>query len=370
MGFGRISGFVKGHSVLVISAVLAVVSFLLTDDPVGSFASIDIRTLCILFCFMAAVAMMTRCGAFERIGSYLVSRTGVTRILCLTLVLIPYVCSMFITNDVALITFVPLAIGVLEGIGRRDLMVPVIVLQTAAANLGSVITPFGNPQNLYLFSRYDLTMQDFIHVLLPMVVVGTVMLVAITLMTSRGSERVAVSGRGSISNRPALAVACILFILCIATVMRIVPFWITLSIVVVCSLMAMPKALAGVDYGLLLTFIFLFLFTGNIASNPTIADLLEGLMAWDPLTASALASQFISNVPAAVLLSGFTEDWAGLLAGVDIGGFGTPIASMASLISLKLYMGTDGADMGRFMAFFAGTNILMLAVLLAIYMMI
>ena len=370
MDFRHVSAFIREHSVLVISAVLAVLSFMITEDPVGSFASVDIRTVCILFCFMATVAMMAGCGAFERAGSYLISKAGGTRTLCLTLVLIPYVCSMFITNDVALITFIPLAIGVLEGIGRRDLTIPIIVLQTAVANLGSVITPFGNPQNLYLFSRYGLTLTDFIHVLLPMVIVGTAILMAVTLMISKGSGRMAVSERGTISNRPALAIAFILFVLCMATVIRAIPFGVTLVVVMVCSLIVMPKALIGVDYSLLLTFVFLFLFTGNIASNPAMADLLEGLMAWDPLTASALASQFISNVPAAVLLSGFTDDWAGLLAGVDIGGFGTPIASMASLISLKLYMGTDDADTVRFMVFFTSINILMLTVLLAVYMLI
>ena len=367
MDSGRVTGFIRDHSVVVISAILALLSFAFTEDPIGSFGSIDVRTICILFCFMASVAMMAGCGAFDRMASYLVSRTGGIRSLCMTLVMIPYVCSMFITNDVALITFVPLAIGVLEGIGRRDLMIPVIILQTAAANLGSVVTPFGNPQNLYLFSNYGLTFTDFIRVLLPMVVVGTLILMVVTVLISKGSEETAVSEKGELTHRPALMMACILFVLCMATVMRAVPFEVTLIIVVVCSLISMPKALGKVDYSLLLTFVFLFLFTGNIASNPMMADLLGGLMEWDPVTASALASQFISNVPAAVLLSGFTEDWAGLLAGVDIGGFGTPIASMASLISLRLYMGTDGSDMKRFMASFTGINILMLVILLILY---
>ncbi len=370
MDFGDVTGFIRGHSVLVISAVLALLSFAFTDDPIGSFGSVDVRTLCILFCFMATVAVMTGCGAFDRLGSFLVSRSNGTRALCLTLVLIPYVCSMLITNDVALITFVPLAIGVLEGIGRRDLMVPIIVLQTAAANLGSVLTPFGNPQNLFLFSRYGLSISDFIRVLLPMVIVGTVILIVMTVIVSKGKGETVISEKGELSHRPILSMAFILFVLCIATVMRAIPFEITLVIVIISILATIPKALMKVDYGLLLTFVFLFLFTGNIASNPVIADLLGGLMEWDPITVSALASQFISNVPAAVLLSGFTDDWAGLLAGVDIGGFGTPIASMASLISIGLYMGTEGADMKRFMGSFVGINILMLVVLLLIYKLI
>lgn len=361
-----VRGFVKGHSVLVISAVLALASFLITDDPVGSFGSIDIRTLCILFCFMATVAVISGCGAFDVLASSLISRSKGIGTLCLTLVLIPYVCSMFITNDVALITFVPLAIGVLEGIGRKDLMVPVIVLQTVAANLGSVLTPFGNPQNLFLFSAYDLAMTDFITALLPIAAVGTVILLVMTVMVSRGGETVMPGSHGAVGHRRTLALGCILFALCIATVMRFIPCWFTLVAVLICILLSMPDALGKVDYGLLLTFVFLFIFTGNLASEPMMSELLEGLMAWDPVTASALASQFISNVPAAVLLSGFTDDWAGLLAGVDIGGFGTPIASMASLISIGFYMRTEGADMKRFMICFTGINILMLIVLLAV----
>lgn len=361
-----VRGFVRGHSVPVISAVLALVSFLITDDPIGSLGSIDVRTLCILFCFMATVAMITGCGAFDVLASSLISRSKRVGALCLTLVLIPYVCSMFITNDVALITFVPLAIGVLEGIGRRDLIVPVIVLQTVAANLGSILTPFGNPQNLFLFSAYDLTMTDLIGVLLPIAAVGTVVLLAMTVMVSKGGGISAPAPHGRITHGNTLILGCVLFALCIATVLGMVPYWITLAAVLVCILFSMPGALGKVDYGLLLTFLFLFIFTGNLASEPMVSDLLEGLMRWDPVTASALASQFISNVPAAVLLSGFTDDWAGLLAGVDIGGFGTPIASMASLISIGFYMRTEGADMGRFMVCFTGINALMLIVLLAV----
>lgn len=361
-----IRGFVRGHSVLVISAVLALASFLITDDPLGSFGSIDVRTLCILFCFMATVAVITGCGAFDVLASSLISRSKGVRALCLTLVLIPYVCSMFITNDVALITFVPLAIGVLEGIGRRDLVIPVIVLQTVAANLGSVLTPIGNPQNLFLFSAYDLTMTDFITVLLPIAAVGTAILLVMTVMVSKDREVSAPKSHGHITHRRTPILGCALFALCMATVLRVVPCQFTLVAVLVCILLSMPGALKKVDYGLLLTFVFLFIFTGNLASEPVVADLLEGLMEWDPVTASALASQFISNVLAAVLLSGFTDDWAGLLAGVDIGGFGTPIASMASLISIGFYMRTEGADMKHFMVCFTGINVLMLIVLLAV----
>lgn len=363
---GKVTGFLRGQYILIASIVLAVISLVFCDDPSDSLNHVDVRTICILFCFMASVAIISGCGAFEKTASLLVSGSGNTRRLCLVLVMLPFVSSMFITNDVALIIFVPLTLGIILEIGRKELVIPVLVLQTVAANLGSMITPFGNPQNLYIFSRYGLGMMDFLTVLLPVFLIGTAI---VLIMTYRVGDSSPVEGKMKkieIDNRAALTVGIILFVVCIATVLRAVPYWITTIIVIIGTLAVMPRALRKVDYGLLLTFLFLFVFTGNISSDPGISGFLGGLMDWNPELASAFASQFISNVPAAVMLSGFTDDWAGLLSGVDIGGFGTPIASMASLITLRLYTSGEDADTKGYLKTFTVVNIIMLATLLVV----
>ncbi len=359
-----IVGFVRGHALLVVSGILALMSFIVVPPTWGIIDHIDVGTLCILFCFMAVVAGIASCGAFTALSDRVLDGGMTVRRLCLLLVMLPTFCSMAVTNDVALITFVPFSIIVLIRAGRVDLLIPVIVLQTVGANLGSMMTPFGNPQNLFIFSHYSPDPGEFVMTVLPLVVIGLVMLAVLCM---RYDGRVEVDGgRHGIENRPVMAVMVILFALCIASVLGWIPYPFLLVIVVVAILLMRPIALRRVDYGLLLTFVFLFVFTGNLTHVGFIDDVLSDIMAWDPLVSSALLSQVTSNVPAAVMLSNYTMDWQALLAGVNIGGFGTPIASMASVISLSLYSKVEGADTGRYLTMFTAVNVLFLAVLLGV----
>ena len=364
-GENRVLNFVKSEPVLVVSGVLALLSMFIVPPSSAYAGYINVEVLCILFCFMAVVAGIAECGIFEKFAAEAVSDASNVRRICLSLVLITYVGSMFITNDMALITFVPLAIAVLTMAGLKDLMIPLIVMQTVAANLGCMMTPFGSPHNLLLFASFDVSLSEFFVVMLPLIAVGTVLMVVMTLLIGKGEvERKPVSEPIN-KDRPFLGVMALMFILCIATVLELVPYWMTLIAVLVSMLLMRPELLKKVDYGLLLTFVFLFVFTGNLTHIDFINDALESLMSWDPVMTSVIASQFVSNVPATITLAGFTDDWAGLLAGVNIGGFGTPIASMASIISLKLYQKIPGSDVKRYLLVFTGANVLMLVVLLA-----
>lgn len=360
----RAMGFVRGNAVLVVSFVLAVASMLLVPPSADYLDYIDVRMLCILFCFMAVVAGMRECHLFGAMAGRLLAGERSYRLLCLILVLLPFGCSMFITNDVALITFVPFTILVLGMAGREDGILPVIVLQTLAANLGSMLLPFGNPQNLFIHSRYDLGFSDVVLTLAPYVVIGGIVLCLMCLRFDSKPVHVAISRDRDVRSRGLLALMFVLFALCILTVLRLIPWQAVLIMTVICVAVARPGILRRVDYGLLLTFVFLFIFTGNIAHVDAVESALEGLMSWGPMLSSFLVSQAISNVPAATLLSGFTDSWQGLLIGTDVGGFGTPIASMASMISLGLYSKTENADTRRYLLVFTAANIVMIAVLL------
>ena len=365
MDFGKVTAFVKAEPVLTVSAVLALASMFIVPPSMEYVGYIKVKVLCVVFCFMACVAGLSHCGVFESLAAKIMGNSGSTKKICLLLVMTTYVGSMFMTNDMALITFVPLSMAVLTLAGLKDLLIPVIVMQTIGANMGSMITPFGSPHNLLVFGTYDMTITEFASVMLPLMVTGTILMLAVTLMIGKGKiEITPLENHGEKDNR-FVAVMVVMFILSIAAVLGFVPYQLVVVLVFLSILLMKPKVLKKVDYGLLLTFVFLFIFTGNLSQIEAVSDFLGGLMEQDACLTTVVACQFISNVPATITLSGFTTDWAGVLAGVNIGGFGTPIASMASIISLRFYSMIAHSNTKRYLAFFLVMNFLVVAVLLA-----
>ena len=361
----KLLAFFKAEPVLVISGVCAALSCLLVPPSPAYMEYIDLRVLCLLFCLMAVVAGLQSCGVFVVLSQRLLSGRKNTRLLSLLLVLLPFFTSMVITNDVALITFVPFTLLILEMAELRERVIPVVVLQTVAANLGSMATPVGNPQNLFLCSRYTLSAGDFFAALLPYPLVSLAALIVGALLGPGRTIQVTFPQQARLERPGLLGALCVLLVLCLLSVFHVLHYGILTAVVVVCLLVLRRELLARVDYGLLLTFVFFFIFSGNLGELPPLREALAGLMEGSSLLTSALVSQVISNVPAAVLLANFTQDWRGLLLGVDLGGLGTPIASLASLISLKFYLRSPGAQGGRYLLWFSLVNFGGLAVLLA-----
>ena len=343
----RITAFLKGEAVLCVAAVCAVITMALVPPDGAYIGYIDLRVLCLLLCLMAVVAGVQSCGAFQYLAEQMLLRRPGPRALGIILVLLPFFVSMAVTNDVALITFVPFTLLLLEQLGCRRAAVPLLVLQTVAANLGSMATPVGNPQNLFLYAAYELTPGDFFPVVLPKALPAP----ELTGQALRNPRKLALYG--------------VLFVLCLLTVFRVLPYGILTVIVVAALALAEPVLLKKLDYGLLATFVCFFIVSGNLGRLPAVHDLLQSLLERSTLLTGVLTSQIISNVPAAVLLSGFTDNWRDLLLGVDIGGLGTPIASLASLITLKLYLRSREARPGRFLAVFTLANAAGLVILLA-----
>ena len=332
-------------------------------------AYIDLRVLCLLFCLMAVVVGLQDVGVFQVLAQKLLTGERPVRRITWLLVMLPFFCSMLVTNDVALITFVPFAILVLEMIDRRQLLIPVICLQTIAANLCSMATPVGNPQNLFLYAKYQLGLGEFLALLLPIVLVSLVLLTAVCFFCGgKGSIHISFPQQASIGSKGRLALYGTLFVLCLLSVCRVLHYGILTAIVTVALLAVQPKLLKQVDYMLLLTFVCFFVFSGNLGAMPAVQSALSSVMEKNTLLCSAAASQVISNVPAAVLLSGLTEDWRGLLAGVNVGGLGTPVASLASLISLKFYLRHSDARTGAYLGWFTVANVIGLVLLLGLSM--
>ena len=356
--------FLKKEPVLSVSAVLAAASMAVVPPSAAYLSYLDVRVLCLLFCLMAVVAGFQECGMFSVLAQGLLSGCKPFRVISILLVLLPFFTSMLVTNDVALITFVPFAVLVLELAGRRDALIRVVVLQTIAANLGSMATPVGNPQNLFLYAHYQLSAGDFFQLLLPMTAVSFLLLMVAAAWGGGAPIQITFPEQASLRGGKRLVVYLLLFGLCLLSVFRVLHYGVLTVIVAAALAVLSPKLLKQVDYGLLVTFVFFFVFSGNLGQMSAVHHILAELLGKNTLLCSAAVSQVISNVPAAVLLSGLTEDWQGLLAGVDVGGLGTPVASLASLISLKFYLRTEERNVGKYMLWFTAANLIGLAILL------
>ncbi|MDD3164321.1 MAG: SLC13 family permease [Oscillospiraceae bacterium] len=353
----------KKEAVLLCSALLALSSMIWVPPDRAYAAYLDVRVLVLLFCLMAVVGSAKEQGVFVRLCEILLRRTGNLRTAALVLVLLPFFCAMLITNDVALITFVPLAIAALREQPRAMLLV--VVMQTIAANLGSALTPVGNPQNLYLAGYYGLPILTFVRLTAPIVAAGLALTTASTLLFV-SPDRIApcaAAARAPLS-KPKLFTTAALFLLCVACVLHLVSYRLVLGIVCAALLPNQRRAFHHVDVSLLLTFVCLFVFVGNLARMDAVRSALCACIGGRALPVAALSSQLISNVPAALMLSGFTADGAGLVLGTNIGGLGTPIASMASLISLRLFSKTGRT--AQYLVTFSCFNFLFLTLLLAL----
>ena len=361
----RAADLSRRDPVLCAAALAATLSAFWVPPSADYLDYLDWRVLCLLLSLMLVVAGLKSAGVFDAVTGRLLRAARNTRALAAALTGLCYFASMLITNDVALITFVPLAILTLTRAGKPRLLIPVITLQTVAANLGSMFTPLGNPQNLYLYSYYHLSAGRFLGIMLPPTALSLAGLCACLLLI-RPEPLAAAQAKRPRAVEPARALPWAgLFIACLLAVLRVIPYLAALALVVAGVLMMDRSLLRRADYGLLLTFVFLFILTGNLQSVPAIRDRLSALVSGREVAVGVLLSQIISNVPAAMLLSRFTANGPALLVGVNLGGLGTLIASMASVISYKLYLSADGVNPRRYLVVFTAVNILFLAVLCA-----
>lgn len=363
--------FLKKETVLSISAILAFASAFFVPPSGGYIEYIDFRVLALLFCLMLVVAGMQSIGVFNYLGDRLLRKVRSTRQLTLLLVALCFFSGMFITNDVALITFVPFAVMVLTMAGQESLLIPVVVLQTIAANLGSMLTPIGNPQNLYLYSAFEVPIGTFLLYMLPLTAASALLLALAVLFLkdhplhpqNRSSSCASDSPVPQRPHKGKLAAFLLLFAVCLACVVRILPWPVMLAVLGISILFLDRSLFEKADYFLLLTFVCFFLFIGNMEQIPAIADFLRSFIEKRELLLGVLFSQFISNVPAAILLSGFTENVRALLYGVNVGGLGTLIASLASVISFRLYGNSKGASKGAYVKAFTLYNLVFLLIL-------
>ena len=359
----------KNETVFCISFLLAVLSAFVVHPDRMYLSYPDYRTIALLFCLMIIVGGFQSLGIFGMLGQFLLRGAGSVRGLSAVMVMLCFFSSMVITNDVALITFVPFTLIVFRMSGRVERVLKLVVLETVAANLGSMATPIGNPQNLYLYSIADFTAGEFVRAVLPYAGLAFVMLMTAVLI-ERDEQLLDVDVREENEAQKRqifreMLPFLILLVLCLLVVFRVLPYQPVLICVMCVVLVVNRKLYLSVDYFLLLTFLCFFIFIGNMKRIPEISSFLISVVEGRELLMGIFTSQIISNVPAAILLSGFSSDLSALLTGVNVGGLGTLIASLASLISFKFFAKEYPDKKGAYMLRFTIWNGIFLAVLIA-----
>ena len=359
--------FIKSEMVFVIALAAAVLSSFFNPPSQEWISAVDFRTLALLFCLMGVSEGFKSSGLFTSVASSLTRKAGNISRLSLFLVMIVFFSSMLFTNDVALLMFVPFTMMIMDKEKRdENYIIRIVILETIAANLGSMTTPVGNPQNIFICSYFSLDAGTFFAAILPYSLISLIMVLIIWRIFLAEREKLETENDDDTSaDRKKTLMFSVFLVLALLSVFRVLDWKILFIAELAVLIIFDRKTLLKIDYILLLTFVCFFIFSANIRSIDTVERLLTSFMDKSAIATSAIVSQVISNVPAAILLSPFTDSAEGVLVGTDIGGLGTPVASLASLISMKFYFKREKGKKGKYIALFLVLNFALLAILAA-----
>ena len=357
-----LKNFIRKNAVMVIAFFAAAITCIFVPVDKEYIGYFDLKTLSCLFCVLAVVCALKNINFFYMIARKIVQCFKTTRMSILAIIYITFIGSMLIANDMALLTFLPLGYFVLATTHKEQYMAFTFIMQNIAANLGGMLTPFGNPQNLYLYTKFNIPNGEFMSIMAPPFVLAVVIITICCLCVK--SEPLEIEDESVELPKWRTVVYLLLFVLSIAIVFRTIPYWTGLVIIPLALIFLDRKALKMVDYPLLLTFVFFFIFAGNMSRIGVIRDFMSNLLEKNTLLVSALSCQVISNVPSAVLLSQFTDNYRSLLLGVNIGGTGTIIASLASLITFSEFSRYQPTEKKKYFGIFTLLNVIFLTVLL------
>ena len=361
----KVRNFIKTNAVMLIAALAALITSFIVPPDSEYLSYFDFKTLTCLFCVLAVVCALRNIRFFYTLAKAIVRKFKNAKIAILVLVYITFIGSMLIANDMALLTFLPLGYFILHTTGKEKYMAFTFIMQNIAANLGGMLTPFGNPQNLYLYSKFNIPDLEFVQIMLLPFVIAVVLITVCCLIFVK-SEPLIIEEKAASLPPVRVTVYLLLFALSIAIVFRGIPYIVGLIVIPLTLIFLDRQALLQVDYGLLFTFVFFFIFSGNMARIEVVRSFFSYLLEIDTLIFSALSCQFISNVPSAILLSQFTDNYKELLLGVNIGGAGTLIASLASLITFKEYNKQDPGHTLTYIVKFTLFNFAFLFILIGV----
>ncbi len=363
------SGFVKKNVVMLVALLAAAITCFFVPPDAAYLEYFDFKTLTCLFCVLAVVCALKNVQFFYILARKIVQVFKNARLSILALVYITFLGSMLIANDMALLTFLPLGMYVLTSTQKGKYMAFTFIMQNIAANLGGMLTPFGNPQNLYLYTKFEIPNLEFMKIMLPPFVLAVILITLCCIIFVKPEPLALREEPVTIPTKRTVTYLA-LFALAIAIVFRGIPYQIGLVIIPGVLIFMDRKALKSVDYPLLLTFVFFFVFSGNMARIDAVRQLFSWMLEKSTLLFSVASCQIISNVPSAILLSQFTDNYRELLLGVNIGGVGTLIASLASLITFREYTKRNKGKTGYYMLLFSAFSFAFLAILAAFTMLL
>lgn len=356
------------EKIVWISLLLVFISMFFVPPSRAYLDYIDTKVLIFLFCFMILIKGFESIGFFALLSQKVIKSVHQLRTLFFALILFTFFLSMWVTNDVALLMMVPFTIVLLTAIQQKQAMIYFLVMETIAANLGSMLTPFGNPQNLYLFSYYHLELLSFLQMMFPVTFVSFVLLIGSGFFVKRTPIQLDFNQKIKVKDGKKGWVYAALFLLCVLSLFEWLSIYILWVVVCIIIFILQKSLFKQVDYGLLVTFLCFFIFIGNLQAIPVVQDWMIRFISDQVFPVSFGLSQLISNVPAAMLVSVFTEDVRNVLLGVNIGGLGTPIASLASLITFKFYGQTFQAHPLKYLLVFTMAQIIFLVILVSLFM--
>ena len=357
-----VGNVIKKNIVMFVAMLAAIITCFFVPPDAAYLDYFDVKTLTCLFCVLAVVCALKNINFFYMLARKIVRLFRNARLSILALVYITFIGSMLIANDMALLTFLPLGLFVLSSTGKNKYMAFTFIMQNIAANLGGMLTPFGNPQNLYLYTKFAIPNLEFMQIMAPPFVLAVVLITLCCIIFVK-PEPLEIRDEQIILPKGRTAAYLFLFALAIAIVFRGIPYWIGLIVIPAVLIFMDRKALKMVDYPLLLTFVFFFVFSGNMARIEVVRKLFSFLLEKSTLLFSVASCQVISNVPSAILLSQFTDNYRDLLLGVNIGGVGTLIASLASLITFREYTKQNKGKTRYYILLFSAFNFAFLIVL-------
>ena len=361
--------FFKKNIVVCVAFVAAAITCFIVPPDKEYLGYFDWKTLASLFCVNAAVCGLMNISFFYKLAKNVIKTAKNARMSILILIYITFISSMFIANDTALLTFLPLAVIMLKTTKKEKYMAFTFIMQNIAANLGGMLTPFGNPKNLYLYEKFSIPTGEFMGIMsVPFFIsVGLITLCCIIFVKPEPME---MDNEDTLVDPVKTVVYFMLFVLAIIIVFKVIPYWIGVVIITGILLIMDRKALRMVDYPMLFTFFFFFIFAENMSRIDVIRDGLSMLLDKNTLVVSALSCQVMSSVPASILLSQFTMNYKALLVGVNIGSVGSIISSMASLITVSEYVKHNPGKMGYYIKKFSLFNFTFLGILILIMVFI
>ncbi|MBR2441559.1 MAG: citrate transporter [Clostridia bacterium] len=369
VGETKITGFLKKNAVLCVAVAAALITSFIVPPDKEYLSYFDFKTLTCLFCVLAVVCALKNIRFFTVLAEKIVALFKNTRASVLALVYITFIGSMLIANDMALLTFLPLGYFVLTSTDKQKYMAFTFIMQNIAANLGGMLTPFGNPQNLYLYTKFNIPTGEFVLTMLPPFLIS-IAIITLSCLIFVKKEPLKINNEQHPLPKARTVIYALLFTLSIVIVFRVIPYTVGLIVIPITLSFMDRKALKDVDYALLFTFVAFFIFSGNMARIPLVQRVFEKLLHKSTLLVSVLSCQVISNVPSAILLSQFTNNYTELLLGVNIGGVGTLISSLASLITFREYTSHNPGKTKSYILLFSAFNFGFLFLLTGIQLLI